>query len=282
MSADILEMKEKIDIQPVSSKYIDIGRYSHDGHLVSYSPTLTRTGQNYYDSKDELPDGYRMSTAEEELAIQLALEKAGQDPREAEVFNDLFGRENGGWYAFQWTETGLRVPKGYKADKSETDGQGRKYFPRIVIIGDQEIGEVMVPEGGGRAIMEWDEVFGIPIVTSDKAGDMKLGNHTTHFYIEPSPGKDDRSGKYDVAVARGCGWRRDARAGCLRVYALCGRWRASGIGGVRQVQGSLPEIEAEFERIDSETVDIIKARTTSIDDDAAKLTAKQFKEKYNV
>jgi len=249
MTMAVAELTEKIDIQPASSEYTALGaRYSHSGHSLNYSPILTRTGMDYYDSKNELPDSYRMSTAAEELAIQLALKKAGKDPRKAEVFNDLFGRKNNDWYAWQWTETGLRVPKGYKSDKSEKDEQGRKYFPRIVLIGDHEIGEVLVPEGSGRAVVEWDEVFGIPRVMSDKfgdmkSGDMKLENHTTHFYFDANPEKDDRSGEYDVSVARGGRWPHAGHDRCLNVRAFCGSWLAGTDAGVRQVQGSLSEIK---------------------------------------
>ncbi|MFH1978125.1 MAG: hypothetical protein ABIJ92_02270 [Candidatus Aenigmatarchaeota archaeon] len=276
------ELKDNINIQPTSSSYIDIGTYKSLGNSIVYSTTLTRTRRNYYDSKNELPEGHRMSTAVEELAIQLGLERAGQDPRKAEVLNDLFGRKNNGWYAFQWTETGLRVPKGYDPNRTETDEQGRKYFQRIILIGDQEVGEVLVPEGSGRAIMEWDEVFGIPRVTSDKAGDMTLENHTTHFYFDANPGQDDKSGGYDVSVARGSDWHHADHARCLGVYAACERWYAYVNDGVRPVQGSLPEITPEFVRIDPGIVEEAKARTITIDDDAANLTARQFKEKYSV
>jgi hypothetical protein len=124
------------------------------GYEIDHASKLVRTGKNYYDSKAQIPEGHRMSTAGEELAIQLAIERAGKDPRKAEVFNDLFGRKNGGWYAWQWTETGLRVPKGRKADKYETDPQGRKYWVREVLEGNEAVGEILVPEGGGRLVAE--------------------------------------------------------------------------------------------------------------------------------
>jgi hypothetical protein len=215
--------------------------YKSDGYIIKHSPTLTRTGKNYYDSLKEIPDRFRISTfristATEELAIQLALEKAGEDPRKAKVFDDLFGRNNNGWYAWQWTLTGLRVPKDYRADKHEKDTQGRIHYLRIVLIGDEEVGEILVPEGDGRVVVEWDEVFGLPKTTEEM--DWPHNPYTTHFWFDPSPSKDEKSGQCDVAVARCCYWHRVAHEGCLYVYASCGRWHAGSDGGFRLVQGS--------------------------------------------
>ena len=281
-----LELLE-FNVLPASSSYEGIGEYSLPGYQINFSPKLTRTCKNHYDSMEELPEGSRYSTAGEELAIQLKEETEGRDPRKASVFDDLFARNKDKWYAWQWTETGLRVPKGWENGRYETDETGDKKYPRIVLIGDEEVGEVLVPEGNGRVIPYssvpeevWSTVFGIPKVTSDKESDMKLDNHTTHFYFDPNPSKDSVSGEYDVAVARGSLWHRDGRGGCLYVFANCGRWDARSDGSFRQVQGSLPEINTVFERIDPEAVEAVKARTTSIDDDAANLTARQFKEKY--
>ena len=125
-TASLPEVKERLVIPAVSSSYPTLGaNYKQGGYEVDHASKLVRTGKHYYDSKAEIPEGLRMSTAGEEFAIQLALERAGQDPRKAEVFNDLFGRKNGGWYAWQWTETGLRVPKGREAGNYETDAQGK-------------------------------------------------------------------------------------------------------------------------------------------------------------
>src|SRR3989344_7702125 len=144
-TATMHEVKERLVLQPASSTYQTLGNaYKHSGSIVKYSGSLRRTGKHYYDSKAEIPEGMRMSTAAEELAIQLALERAGKDPRKAETFDDLFGRNSGCSYGFQFTETGLRVPKGRKAGKYETDAQGRKYWVRIVLDGYKEVGEVPV------------------------------------------------------------------------------------------------------------------------------------------
>src|SRR3989338_8273112 len=160
----------------------------------------------------------RMSTAGEELDIQLAIERAGEDPRKAGVFDDLFARGPDKIYMWQWTETGLRVPKGRKADAYETDAQGRKYWVRIGLVGDQEVGEILVPEGYGRLVAEWDEVSGIPRVTIENR-DFPHKPYTTHFWFNSTPDKDSTSGHYDVAVGRRSNWLHDAGEWCLSVDA---------------------------------------------------------------
>src|SRR3989344_9089901 len=182
-TATMHEVKERLVLQPASSTYQTLGNdYKHSGSIVKYSGSLRRTDKNYYDSKAEIPEGLRMSTAGEELAIQLALEHAGEDPRKAKVFDDLFARGPDKVYMWQWTETGLRVPKGREASKYETDAQGRKYWARIVLYGDKEVGEVLVPEGGGRLVAEWDEVFGVPQTTIENI-DFPHKPYTTHFWF---------------------------------------------------------------------------------------------------
>lgn len=212
----------------LTSKYL--------GYVFKYSQDLVKTGTNYYESKELIPEGMRMSTAAEELAIQNVLERAGVDPRKAMIFYDLLGKNMREWHAWQWTETGIRIPKGYKPNKYETDGQGRKYWPRMVLIGDKEVGEVLIPEGVGRVIVEWNEVFGLPRVTSDKLCDLKLDNHTTHFMFNHSPLKrDDISGNYDIAVVRWAGYLCDTNAICLNVEAYFGHWVSNSDSGFRPV-----------------------------------------------
>ncbi len=240
-------LHEEMEIPSANSRYPTLGiEYKRSSYSIRYSPTLTRIGKSYYDLKRDIPGGLRMSTAAEELAIQLGLERSGQDPRKAKVFNDLFGRNDSGWFAWQWTETGLRIPKGYKAHKFEKDSHGRKYWPRIVLVGDQEVGEVFIPEAVGRVVVEWDDFFGVPKVTSDKAEDWQYDNYTTHFFFETNTKrKDSRTGRYDIAIARGSGWYHPGQDACLRVIAYSGRCGAGPDVGFRRVQGSLPEIEKE-------------------------------------
>ncbi|HLD57879.1 MAG TPA: hypothetical protein VJA47_06225 [archaeon] len=280
----------EMEIRPSSSTHPSLGTYKSPGHLFRYSKTLTRTGKNYYDLKAQIPEGSRMSTAAEDLAIQLPYERIGRivraakinlgelegkdfgyiasalnldemgkadlklildieggelvtDPRMAKPFNDLFARENNGWYAWQWTETGLRVPKGWEDGRSQKDAKGNIYVPRIVLIGDQEVDETPVPEGNGRVVVEWNEVFGIPSLTTNEGDATNQKNHTTHFYLNANPDVDERTGRQDVAVARGSRWHDDVHVRCLSVRARYGRWYADGDVSFRQVQGSVPVIE---------------------------------------
>ncbi len=296
-------IERRLVVPAVSSSYPTLGNaYKHGGYEIDHASKLVRTGKHYYDSKAEIPKGMRMSTAGEELAMQLNYEifgeilkratqegirkgggqadlgivdqpevlmsmlrtyaknerekeairyvlsieghdvmKKGADPRKAEVFNDLFGRKNGGWYAWQLTETCLRVPKGRKADKYETDAQGRKYWVRTALVSDKEVGEVLVPEGGGRLVAEWDEVSGVPRVTVENQ-DWPHNPYTTHFDFNSTPDKDSTSGHYDVAVERGGRWPHAVGGRCLYVAVAYRRWFAVSLGGFRLVRGSLPQI----------------------------------------
>ena len=250
METEVQKLVEA-QIQPVSSTYrvlkiVDERTFSQPAHSFRYSPTLTRTEKNYRDSEAEIPEGSRMSTAAEELAIQLALERSRQDPRKASVFNDLFARENNGWYAWQWTETGLRIPEGWENGRYQKDEKGNKQYPRIILIGEQVVGEALVPEGDGRVVVEWNEVFGIPSVTSNEQDILAMNKHTTHFYLNSNPDTDKITGKQDVAVGRGAGWHRGGRVGCLDVFADFGRSLADSSGGFRQVQGSVPVISSHI------------------------------------
>ena len=239
--ASLPELRERLVIPSVSSSYPTLGAtYKQGGYEVDHASRLVRTGKHYYDSKAEIPEGIRMSTAGEELAIQLALERAGKDTRKAKVFDDLFARGPDKVYMWQWTETGLRVPTDREAAKYETDAQGRKYWARIVLDGDKEVGEILVPEGVGRLAAEWDEVFGIPRVTIENQ-DFPHKPYTTHFWFNATPSLDSTSGHYDVAVGRRCDWRRGVGEGCLGVVANCRRLDADSGGGFRLVRGSGPE-----------------------------------------
>ncbi|MFH0889874.1 MAG: hypothetical protein V1836_01890 [Candidatus Aenigmatarchaeota archaeon] len=233
------EIMERLVMQPASSVYPLLGTaYKSAGNNIEYSMHLVMTGKSYYDSK---PKDGRMSTAAEELAIQLSLERAGQDPKKVGVFNDLFVINDSYWRVWQWTATGLRIPKGRDPTKYETDAKGRKYWAREVLIGKDVIGEILVPEGNGRVAVEWDEVFGLPKTTDNI--DFPHKPYTTHFWFNQTPSKDGKSGHYDVAVGRRGFWLRDVDRGCLAVNALYARSDAGSDDGFRPVRGSLPEIK---------------------------------------
>ncbi len=261
-------------MQPASSSYPTLGSgYKHSSHSIEYSPRLVRTEKNYYDSRASIPSGERMSTAAEELAIQLGMERSGKDPRQAGVFDDLFARNDSHVYIWQWTETGLRVPKGRNANAYETDAQGRKYWAREVLIGDKMVGEILVPEGRGRVAVEWDEVFGLPRVTDE----IKFPHtpYTTHFWFNSNPGKDNKSSHQDVAVWRWSDWHHGEDAWCLDVYAYYARSDAGSNDGFRPVRGSLPEIEKEIAKISQTSPD-------DLEKDYGKMPLAEFRKKYKL
>ena len=248
MKINLDGISKKLVIAPVSSTYPTLGatyeeEYSRE---IEYARSLVRTGNNYYDSKAEIPPELRMSTAAEELAIQLALEKAAKDPRNAKVFDDLFARGPDKVYVWQWTLTFLRVPSGKKnpGKPDYVDPQGRKYWTREFgdVNRNEVVGPVYVPEGGGRVVPKtndlldvWDQITGLPRVTSDDNNDTKYDNHTTHFWFNATPRKDRFSCHYDVAVARRSGWSHAVGGVCLGVDADYGRLRVDPNGGFRLV-----------------------------------------------
>ncbi len=233
------EVMERLLVPAASSIHPALGvAYSRAGYGIGHPSNLVRTDRNYYDSR---PAEDRMSTAAEELAMQLLFERAGKDPRkEAAVFNDLFGRNDSHWYAWQWTETGLRVPKGRDPNKYETNTHGRKYWVREFLIGNEAVGEILVPEGRGRVAVEWDEVSGLPRVTDE----IKFPHipYTTHFWFNAKPNKDNTSSHYDIAVGRRSYRLRGEDGRCLVVAASYARSYANSDGGFRPVRGSLPDI----------------------------------------
>ena len=122
-SIELIEMRRDV----VTSSYPDLRvSYRSPEYFFGYSPRLIRTNKNYYDFKSKIPEGLRVSTAAEELAVQLGLERAGQNPRKASDFDDIFTRRNFGWHAIQRTETGLRVPKGWEGGRYQTDAKGNR------------------------------------------------------------------------------------------------------------------------------------------------------------
>ncbi len=264
------EIMERLVTQPASSSHPSLGAsYRSAGNSIEYSSSLVRTGKNYYGSK---PTDGRMSTAAEELALQLGLERSGKDPRQAGVFNDLFARNDSHLYIWQWTETGLRVPKGREADIYETDGQGRKYWAREVLIGDNVVGEILVPEGNRRVVVAWDEVFGVPSATEDIA--WPHNPYTTHSWFNPNLNKED------VAVGRWGGWLRGVDGGCLAVDADVARSLASSGGGFRPVRGSLPEIEKEIATTNPTNSESISLK--NMEEDYGKMPLAEFRKKYNL
>ena len=298
------ETMERLVMQPASSSYPSLGvTYRHPRHEIEYSAALVRTGKSYYDSKESIPiehsmrtapisdagsqtleriptilRKYRMSTAAEELAIQLGLERAGQDPRKAGVFDDLFGRNDSHVYIWQWTATGLRVPKGRDPNKYETDRQGRKYWVREFLIGNNTVGVVLVPEGNGRVAVEWDEVSGLPRVTEDIS--FPHNPYTTHFWFNPNSAEDSRSKNKDVAVGRWSGWHHDGGDRCFGVAANCARSNADSLDGFRPVRGSLSEIEKEI--ITANPTSAETALSKGMEDDYGKMPLAEFLKKYRL
>ena len=211
---------------------------------ASLTPTLGKTVYQI-----QFADGQRMSRAAEDLAKQLEIERAGQDPRADAFFDDLFASGPDNVYRWQWTSTGLRVPAGLEAPKSYNeiiDGKVHDVYHFIVLEGDKEVGGVLVPIGNGQIVTSWNEVHGIARTTTNE--NLPYDKHTTHWYVNLNPPVDPVSGKIDVAVERRSDWHHDGHGRCLYVYADDARSDSAWDDGFRPVQGSL--VLPTFEEIE--------------------------------
>ncbi len=244
--ATAIEIKlDKKAISPTtSSVYSLIGRaYLREECDFSYSDNLVITSRNYSGSKQileemiargELPEGAVISTAAMEHALDLASLREGIDPRQAKHNNDLFARNKEEKYRFLWTSTLLRTPAGRKSDRYETNKKGSIKYPRDVFEFDEQVGEMLVPQGNGLVVVEFDHAFGVPSET--KVIDYPHKGYYAHFWFDES--------KPEVAVGRRGDWHRDGDAGCLLVNANYERWDADSDDGFRPVvRGSGFEIE---------------------------------------
>ncbi len=237
---------KQIQTPQAVSVYPSLGKaYLAPARMTVASSGLVKTGKNYYDSLEqmekmiangELPEGTRFSTAGEELALQRKYEIQGKDPKKSDEFRDHMGKGRQG-YVWGHTLTGLRVPKGWEEGRKDT-GTGK--YPRIVLVGDKEVGKIQVAEGGGLVIVEFDDVFGVATEVRDLAWPHR--GYNAHWYFDPNPRLDEKSGHYDVAVGRWVNWHHD-EDGCLDVDADYWRWGADSGDGFRPVQGPVPEIE---------------------------------------
>ncbi len=250
MTPDILTLREMMVIPAVSSSYNDLGvKYKHRDYKIYYANQLLRTREHYYHSKLGIPSGMRMSKASEGLAIQHSLELAGKDPRKSPVFNDLFARGPDKIYVQELTETFLRVPKDKKnPDKPDyiDPKTGYKYWAREVGNGSEVEGIIYVPEGNGRLVAEWDEVFGIPRVTVENQNWPHIP-YNNHFWFNTEPLLDGISNNYDVAVMHGCNQDNDVGGMCLAVLAFYTRLHLDPNNGFRIVKPSLErKVEKEL------------------------------------
>jgi len=187
-------LDKRLVMPSVSSSYPTIGAsHRRGGYEVDYASRLANGG--------EFPEDYRISTAGEELAIQLALERAGKDPKREAVFDDLFARNpsrvtyrdgaNRRRNAMlQMTATRLRVPKRYRRSDGLVgyDDSGRELYAMEVLERGKVVGEIVVPEAWDGIVAEWDEVFGIPRAILEGSEDSTYdfpAPYTTRFRFDP-------------------------------------------------------------------------------------------------
>ena len=284
-----IALDRQFDIPRAVSVYPQIGRaYLKPAHSVSISPRVIRTDKNYYDSqkvlaemieRGELPSDARFMSQAKGRGIERSYLMQGKDPRKADEFKDHFGKNENNWYAWELTSTGLRVPKGWENGRVD-NGTGK--YPRIVLEGDKKVGELQVPVGNGRVIVEYDDVFGIPIETREIA--WPHTGYYSHFWLNQNPILDEISGHYDVAVGRRGAWHHAEGGRCLYVSADSGRFDAPSHAGFRPVRGSVPEIEIVSSNVDVEQIrqKILEKARAEFVKDVNSLSAPKLAKKYQL
>jgi hypothetical protein len=138
----------------------------HPEYMLEYNQRIIRSGQNRPGHIIDVQEGFTASSAEEEMRILLESRERGQRPMDSIAYADLFGKN--GYYAGQRTRTGLRVPKGWENGRCQRNARGDKEYPRILLIGNEENDDVLVPDGRGWFVAEWND-NGIPRVTVNNA-----------------------------------------------------------------------------------------------------------------
>lgn len=141
----MVAIDRKFDVQKAYSACRSTGKaYVMPSYPFEVSPAIIRTGKRYYGSltilaemikRGELPEDTRFMTQLEGLTIERSYLLKGNDPAQADEFKDYFIIKNEDNELFEWTSTGLRVPKGWENGRIDS-GTGK--YPRIVLIDDQE------------------------------------------------------------------------------------------------------------------------------------------------
>ncbi|MBI4020796.1 MAG: hypothetical protein HY369_00985 [Candidatus Aenigmarchaeota archaeon] len=238
------ELQGHLEIPAASSPAQASVRYDRPGYHLVFSPRTRQTSSDYYSSLSDLEKSTRLSLAAEELFLQRQVEAALREGRT--MHDDVYARERA-WRTTIWTGTGLRVPRGHSPIAYEVDGKGTHRYRRIVLHGDEEVGEVSVPESHGYPVAAWDDVFGIPTDVIPVSWEQALSplGRTTILYFTPRDEKDGVSGQLDVALVR---WGQSHLFGQNEDTVLIGvdarhpRSYANHDFSIRPVAGPLPPI----------------------------------------
>ncbi len=166
--------------------------YHRDAYRLQY-----RIGLVPYSDVIMPGGGWRLSTAAEELAIQLYQRK----PLNAKEFQDVLKPNR-----LQVTDTVLRAIPGWEGGKKQILPDSRKYSPRQVLERGRDIGYCWVPEGGSRSVPRgprdeiWNRLAGIPRITNEGL----VQSHDTCFDFGLRFEESDHfTGEFDLVVERG-------------------------------------------------------------------------------
>jgi len=237
--------------------------------------------------------------ANEEHHIYVQKSHGAKKLRNVDELKDYFAVDNGNWYAWAHTLTGLRfreadlgrpynVGDKITAEVIETDITPflseiadpkftRESWKDIIDKVNHVKGEIAVPYNRGHVVREMQNGIFTEIE--------KTTEHRTPFALHGwlrenlDVPQDPVSGHYDVAVGRRSSWHHDEHGRCLLVSANFERWRASSSHGFRSVvRGSVsdgPKIDAEKVR------ETEKAFLERMREDFHEMAFPEWRRKYN-
>ena len=282
-------------------------------YTIQYSPQLVRTGKDFYGTleiaakmavaagADASDNHLRLSTEAEEQYLYSQKGAGAKKLSDVPELKDYFGNNDGNWYAWGWTLTGLRVPEEYVGRKC-TIGEKipvqvivtdisqyisqiadpnfeRENWKDIIAQVNRVQDEILVPYSRGHVVKENHPAFGI--FTEIEETTEHSTPYALHAWLRENldVAKDPISGNHDLAVARRAGWHRDGHVRCLGANADYGRWRGDSYDGFRPVRGSVPESSGagEIDRIRVED-DLLKRMRK----DYQVMPPRAFQEKYQL
>jgi hypothetical protein len=177
-----------------------------------------QTGLSYWRTVGFIQEhGYRISALEEIVWL------AGGNERIAladELFTDLLRNPKTLW---EWTRICLRAPRAGRSFRSyEEVVRGDRFYRADCYLDEQRIAEgVLLPEGNGRVVVEWDERLFLPRRTSESLGP----GHAAHFHFDVN--------ECEVAVLLCKGCYAEETEPCLDLVAVFRRSQNAGYGACR-------------------------------------------------
>jgi hypothetical protein len=182
------------------------------------STRVVQTGLSYWRTVGLVEEyGYRISALEE---IGWLDGGNGRKALSDELFADLLRSSKALW---EWTRICLRAPRGRRSFRSgEEVVRGERFHRADCYLDEERIAEgILLPEGNGRAVVEWDERLRLPRRTSETFGPA----HAAHFHFDAD--------ECEVAVLLCKGRYAEETGSCLDLMAVFRRALNAGYCGCR-------------------------------------------------